>query len=292
MHLVRALAFIPVFFGPYCLFFMFCEALGTAVGLSALLWCTSVVGLVWGFLIFDYRKSGFRCGEEDGSVVTGKNLTSARSRLRRHVAQWSRSSRCVHTPWCLLVSANVPPWRLCGSLSVDEPSGACRPRAPVRLLWCPPASGVRLPWVRACLGCLPVRLCAVCSARVWGVCAARVCGVCDVCAPVSGARRPRAGQGRLPASSAPCARPPASSAGRLRVSGACLPACARGVCVCVVCTRGVCACPGCPRSSCTRRPSVGRRGTFPPGTARVTPSMELVGRIPASDLLHFVTDRN
>ena len=33
-------------------------------------------------------------------------------------------------------------------------------------------------------------------------------------------------------------------------------------------------------------------GTISPGTARVTPSMGLMGRIPASDPLHLVTDRN
>ena len=47
-----------------------------------------------------------------------KFLTNARSRLRRHVGQWSRSSRCMHTLWCLLVSASVPRMRLCSSLSV------------------------------------------------------------------------------------------------------------------------------------------------------------------------------
>ena len=31
MHLVRALVFVSVFFGPFCLFFIFCEALWTAV---------------------------------------------------------------------------------------------------------------------------------------------------------------------------------------------------------------------------------------------------------------------
>ena len=36
--------------------------------------------------------------------------------------------------------------------------------------------------------------------------------------------------------------------------------------------------------------TTGCRGTFPPSTA--TPSMELMGRIPASDLLHLATDRN
>ena len=33
-------------------------------------------------------------------------------------------------------------------------------------------------------------------------------------------------------------------------------------------------------------------GMISPGTAYVTPSMGLMGRIPASDPLHLVTDRN
>ena len=38
--------------------------------------------------------------------------------------------------------------------------------------------------------------------------------------------------------------------------------------------------------------ATGRRGTFHPSTAHVTPSLGLMGRIPASDRLHLVTDRN
>ena len=38
--------------------------------------------------------------------------------------------------------------------------------------------------------------------------------------------------------------------------------------------------------------TTGCRGTFPPGSARLTPSMGLMGRIPASDLSHLVTDWN
>ena len=47
---------------------------------------------------------GLRCSQEDGSVVSSSNR--------------SRSSRCMHTIWCLLVSAGVPRMRLCSSLSV------------------------------------------------------------------------------------------------------------------------------------------------------------------------------
>ena len=49
-----------------------------------------------------------------------KFLTKALSRLRRHVGQWSRSSRCMHILYCLFVSANVPRVRLCSSLLVVE----------------------------------------------------------------------------------------------------------------------------------------------------------------------------
>ena len=38
--------------------------------------------------------------------------------------------------------------------------------------------------------------------------------------------------------------------------------------------------------------NTGRRGMFHPSTAHVTPSMGLMGRIPASDRLHHVTERN
>ena len=38
--------------------------------------------------------------------------------------------------------------------------------------------------------------------------------------------------------------------------------------------------------------TTGRRGTFHPSTAHVTPSMGLMGRIPASDPLRQVADRN
>ena len=38
--------------------------------------------------------------------------------------------------------------------------------------------------------------------------------------------------------------------------------------------------------------TTGRRGTFHPSAAHVTPSMGLMGRIPASDRLRQVTDRN
>ena len=38
--------------------------------------------------------------------------------------------------------------------------------------------------------------------------------------------------------------------------------------------------------------TTGRRGTFYPSTAHVTPSMGLMGRIPASGRLRQVTDRN
>ena len=55
---------------------------------------------------------------EDRAVQ--KFLTKAHSRLRRHVGRWSRSSRCMRTLWCLLVSAGVPRMRLCSSLSVVQ----------------------------------------------------------------------------------------------------------------------------------------------------------------------------
>ena len=45
-----------------------------------------------------------------------KFLAKALSRLRCHVGQWSRSSRCMHALWCLLLSAGVPRMRLCSSL--------------------------------------------------------------------------------------------------------------------------------------------------------------------------------
>ena len=166
-------------------------------------------------------------------------MTNARSRLRHHVAQWSRSFRCVHTPWCFLVSADVPRWRLCGSLSVDEHSGACRPR----------------------LGCLPVRLCVVCGARVWCACVCGVCvcggGVCVVCGVVCGVVwvcGRRGGSGGLPWAAAGLRHPPARQ---------CVARGVRVVCACVVC-----ACLGCLPASGTRRPS--RIGTdMPPSKLRV-----------------------
>ena len=47
-------------------------------------------------------------------------------------------------------------------------------------------------------------------------------------------------------------------------------------------------------SACVRNgdATTGRRGTFHPSTAHVTPSRGLMGRIPASDRLRQVTDRN
>ena len=63
---------------------------------------------------------GFCCSQELHRHVeqsVQKFLTNAHFRLRRHVGQWSRSPRCMHTLWCLLVSADVPRMRLCSSLS-------------------------------------------------------------------------------------------------------------------------------------------------------------------------------
>ena len=61
MHLVRALVFIPNFFGPFCLFFMFCEALWTAVELSE---TVLVVSGRPGALVL----AGDACSSRDGSV--------------------------------------------------------------------------------------------------------------------------------------------------------------------------------------------------------------------------------
>ena len=49
-----------------------------------------------------------------------KFRTNARSRLRRHVGQWSRSSPCKHALRCLLMASNVPRMRLCSFLFVVE----------------------------------------------------------------------------------------------------------------------------------------------------------------------------
>ena len=49
-----------------------------------------------------------------------KFLTNAHFLFRRHVGQRSGSSRCMHTLWCLLVSAGVPRMRLCSSFFVVQ----------------------------------------------------------------------------------------------------------------------------------------------------------------------------
>ena len=55
-----------------------------------------------------------------------KFLTNAHFLFRRHVGQRSGSSRCMHTLWCLLVSAGVPRMRLCSSFYVVQHS-TCDP---------------------------------------------------------------------------------------------------------------------------------------------------------------------
>ena len=167
------------------------------------------------------------------------------------VATWRNgqkvSDACIlpGISWCRLLCHDGGCAVLCLSMNIRVPVGP----GPVHL-GCPPVSGARLPWVRACLGCLPVRLCVVRGARVWCACVRCVCGECVWCvrpswvpsglAPAMGGRRPR-----VPA----C--PPV-----WRV--VCV-VCACAVCVCGV--RGawcvVCVCVCLPRLGCPPAASLG-----------------------------------
>ena len=79
-------------------------------------WSSPFIKMSKDFFQFEKVRCRFRAVKQSVQMF----LTNPRPRLRRHVGQWSRSSRCMHTLWYVLVSAHVPRVRFCSSLSVVQ----------------------------------------------------------------------------------------------------------------------------------------------------------------------------